>query len=119
MSWPSSAYEIRSVRECVQHGLLKAFEVLEVGTASDLTAAFTITCKDRELGTCCGIQLTQSRICSYTVAVTKTGVSRLSLPPAWYSAEKVKSSVEIQNADTKALLTKSLKPTKKKVEKKE
>lgn len=52
------------------------------------------------------------------VAVTKTGAARLSLPPTWYSAEKVKSSVEITNEETKALLTKSLKPTKKKAEKK-
>lgn len=50
----------------------------------------------------------------HTVAVTKTGVTRLSLPPVWYSAEKVKSKVEITNDETKALLTKSLKAPKKK-----
>jgi hypothetical protein len=36
----------------------------------------------------------------------------------WYSPEKVKSAVEITNEETKALLTKSLKPQKKKADKK-
>lgn len=48
------------------------------------------------------------------VAVTKTGTTRLTPAPVWYSADKVKSAVEITNEETKALLTKSLKPQKKK-----
>merc|ERR1711939_1044235 len=80
-----------SVRECVQHSLLKPFDVQVAAAETDLTASFTIT-----------------------FAVTKAGVTRLSLPPVWYSSEKVKSKVEITNEETKALLTKSLKAPKKK-----
>jgi len=80
-----------AVRECVQHSLLKPFDVQVAAAETDLTASFTIT-----------------------FAVTKAGVTRLSLPPVWYSPEKVKSKVEITNDETKALLTKSLKAPKKK-----
>lgn len=47
--------------------------------------------------------------------MTKTGATRISLPPTYYSAEKVKSEVQLSDA-TKATLAKSLKakPQKKK-----
>lgn len=89
--------QLYSVRECVQHGLLKPFDVqtLSSNNETDLVASFTVT-----------------------FAMTKNGVVRLSPAPIWYSPEKVKSSVEIKDEETKALLVKSLKPTKKKAEKK-
>lgn len=67
-----------------------------------------------------GATYQHSELCfpTLSVAVTKTGAARLSLPPTWYSADKVKSSVEIANEETKSLLTKSLKPPKKKTDKK-
>ena len=61
---------------------------------------------------------TSTDIFRATVAVTKTGTTRLTPVPVWYSTDKVKSAVEITNEETKALLTKSLKPQKKKAEKK-
>lgn len=87
-----------SVRECVQHGLLKAFDVqtLSSSSESDVVASFTVT-----------------------FALTKNGVVRLTPAPVWYSPEKVKASVEIKNEETKTLITRSLKPSnKKKTEKK-
>jgi hypothetical protein len=90
-------FSICSVRECVQHGLLKPFDVqtLTSTSESDLVASFTIT-----------------------FALTKNGVVRLTPAPIWYSAEKVKSSVEIKDPETKALITRSLKVVKKKDNKK-
>jgi len=43
-----------------------------------------------------------------TFAVTKTGATRISLPPTYYSAEKVKSEVQLSE-ETKSTLAKSLK----------
>ena len=102
----------------MQHGLLKPFEVQVVGGENDLSASFTITC---ELSPTVAPPppFSSSLFSSHsTVAVTKTGATRLSLPPVWYNAEKVKSTVEITNEETKALLTKSLKAPKKKTDKK-
>lgn len=86
-----------AVRECVQHGLLKPFDVQTLVTPHDMdfVASFTIT-----------------------FALTKNGVVRLTPAPIWYSPEKVKASVEIKDPETKTLITKSLKPSKKKADKK-
>ena len=113
------------VRECVQHGLLKPFDVQVISNnaeSTDLVASFTITCASPS---CSFPALTRGpsrspltavfvRYRVTAVAVTKTGTTRLTPAPVWYSADKVKSAVEITNEETKALLTKSLKPQKKK-----
>lgn len=59
-------------------------------------------------------------VASFTItfALTKNGVVRLTPAPIWYSPEKVKASVEIKDPETKTLITKSLKPSKKKADKK-
>lgn len=44
-----------------------------------------------------------------TFAVTKTGAVRLSAAPTFFTPERVQSSVEIKDADTKALLARPLK----------
>ncbi|GAA5869369.1 hypothetical protein JCM16303_000445 [Sporobolomyces ruberrimus] len=74
------------VRECVQHNLVKGYDLTTTDKATDLTAQIFLT-----------------------FAVTKTGATRISLPPTYYSAEKVKSEVQLSEA-TKATLAKSLKP---------
>lgn len=52
-----------------------------------------------------------------TFAVTKTGVTKFSHAPVFYSSETVKPDHEIKDEETKALLAKSLKITKKKTKK--
>ncbi|GAA5838976.1 hypothetical protein JCM3766R1_004546 [Sporobolomyces carnicolor] len=80
------------VRECVQHNLVKGYDLMTTDKPTDLSAQIFVT-----------------------FAVTKTGATRISLPPTYYSAEKVKSEVQLSDA-TKATLAKSLKakPQKKK-----
>jgi len=84
------------VGECVQHGLLRAYEVFTMPSPSALTAQ---------------VQL--------TFAISKTGAIRLSPPPSFYSNEVVKPDHEIKHPEIKSLLSRSLKPAKKKSSKKE
>lgn len=51
-----------------------------------------------------------------TFAVTKSGATRLSLAPTFYSADKVKSDVEVSE-EVKALINKPLKAKKAKKDK--
>ncbi|GAA6061054.1 hypothetical protein JCM10212_000097 [Sporobolomyces blumeae] len=74
------------VKECVQHNLVKGYDLITTDKPTDLAATAFVT-----------------------FAVTKTGVTRISLPPSFYSADKVKSQVDVSEA-TKATLAKSLKP---------
>jgi len=83
------------VQECVQHGLLKAYEPQTLSSPSDLAAQVLVT-----------------------FAVTKAGVVKLSHPPVFYSPEVVKPEHEIKDEELKSLITKSLKPSKKKANKK-
>lgn len=75
------------VLECVQHGLLKPFEVMSTDKQGDLSAQAFVT-----------------------FAVGKNAAIRLSGPPTFYSPERVKSDVEIKSDELKALLARSLKP---------
>ena len=52
-----------------------------------------------------------------TFAVTKSGITKFSHPPVFYSTETVKPDHEIKDEETKALLAKNLKPSKKKAKK--
>ncbi|SCZ94027.1 BZ3500_MvSof-1268-A1-R1_Chr6-1g08374 [Microbotryum saponariae] len=80
------------VKECVDHNLLKPYEVLTTDKTTDLSAQVFLT-----------------------FALTKTGVTRLSLAPTWFSEDKVQGSVKLSE-ELKALVNKPLKskPTKKK-----
>lgn len=83
------------VKECVQHGLLKEFEVTTTCDPKDITAQYFVT-----------------------FAVTKNGVSRITPAPTFYTgsgSELVKSEVKIQDPELVSSLSKSLKPKKKKV----
>merc|ERR1712032_616493 len=81
------------VQECVQHGLLKAYEPQTLGGDS-ISAQVLVT-----------------------FAVTKSGVTKFSHPPVFYSPETVKPEHEIKDDEIKALLAKNLKPSKKKAKK--
>jgi len=83
------------VGECVQHGLLKAYEPLALDKSTDLAAQILVT-----------------------FALTKTGIVKFSHAPTWYSTEVVKPDAEvIKNEELKALLAKPLKAVKKKTKK--
>lgn len=76
------------VTECVQHGLLKAYEPLSTDKQSDIAAQILVT-----------------------FAVTKNGVIKFSHPPVFYSPEgsAVKPDTEIKSAEVKELLAQPLK----------
>lgn len=80
------------VKECVQHGLLKEFDVTTTADPADITAQYFVT-----------------------FVVTKTGVSRITPSPSFYvggASDIVKSEVKIQNEEILAALARSLKPKK-------
>jgi len=82
------------ISEAVQHGLLRPLEV--VYTAKETyVAAF-----------------------HFTLALLPGGPALLTHPPVWYSADKLKTEKEIEDADLKELLTKKLRESKKKNKKK-
>ncbi|GAA5868506.1 hypothetical protein JCM1840_007022 [Sporobolomyces johnsonii] len=73
------------VRECVQHNLVKGYDLTTTDKPTDLSAQIFLT-----------------------FAVTKTGATRISLPPSFYSADKVQSEVAVSDA-VKQTLAKPLK----------
>lgn len=80
------------VRECVQHGLLKEFDVTTTTETKDLTAQYFAT-----------------------FVVTKTGVSRITPAPTFYvgaGSEVVKSEVKIEDEEIAGTLARGLKPKK-------
>ncbi|KAG0144098.1 hypothetical protein CROQUDRAFT_47766 [Cronartium quercuum f. sp. fusiforme G11] len=80
------------VKECVQHGLLKEFDVSTTSDSKDFTAQYFVT-----------------------FVVTKTGASRITPVPTFYtgnSSELVKSEVKVQDEELAALLARGLKPKK-------
>jgi len=80
------------VKECVQHGLLKEFDVTTTCDAKDITAQYFAT-----------------------FVVTKTGVTRITPAPTFYvgsGSELIKSEVKIQDQELASTLTRSLKPKK-------
>ncbi|GAA6037970.1 hypothetical protein JCM8097_009515 [Rhodosporidiobolus ruineniae] len=74
------------VRECVQHQLVRGYDLTTTDKPESLSASVFIT-----------------------FAVTKTGATRLSLAPSFYSADKVKADVKVSEA-LQAELARSLKP---------
>jgi len=82
------------VHECVQHGLLKAYESQSLEKSSDIAAQVLVT-----------------------FAITKSGVIKFSHAPTFYSTETVKPEHEIKDEELKSLLARALKPTKKKAKK--
>ncbi|GAA5899218.1 hypothetical protein JCM8208_001588 [Rhodotorula glutinis] len=80
------------VKECVQHNLVRGYDLLTTEKPENLSAQVFIT-----------------------FTVTKTGAARLSAAPTFYSADKVKSDVELSDK-TKETLARPLKakPQKKK-----
>ncbi|GAA98724.1 uncharacterized protein L969DRAFT_84565 [Mixia osmundae IAM 14324] len=83
------------MQECVQHGLMKPFDVYTADKSSDLVAQVMVT-----------------------FMLGKTGVTRLSHTPHFFSAELVKPDTEIKSEEVKALLSQPLKVDKKKAAKK-
>ncbi|OAV90053.1 hypothetical protein PTTG_09338 [Puccinia triticina 1-1 BBBD Race 1] len=80
------------VKECVQHGLLKEFDVTTTTDSKDLTAQYFAT-----------------------FVVTKTGVTRITPAPTFYvgsGSEIVKSEVKIEDPELVSTLARSLKPKK-------
>ncbi|GAA5949872.1 hypothetical protein JCM21900_004233 [Sporobolomyces salmonicolor] len=73
------------VRECVQHNLVKGYDLITTDKPTDLSAQIFLT-----------------------FAVAKTGATRISLPPSFYSADKVQSEVAVSDA-VKQTLAKPLK----------
>ncbi|GAA5967151.1 hypothetical protein JCM11641_000456 [Rhodosporidiobolus odoratus] len=74
------------VRECVQHQLVRGYDLATTDKPENLSASVFIT-----------------------FTVTKTGAARLSLAPSFYSTDKVKSDVELSDA-LKQELARPLKP---------
>ncbi|BGP14540.1 hypothetical protein JCM10213_001888 [Rhodosporidiobolus nylandii] len=83
------------VKECVQHQLVKGYDLLTTDKPDNLSASVFIT-----------------------FAVTKTGATRLSLAPTYYSAEKVQADVQVSDA-LKQEISRPLKPKAAKKAKKE
>ncbi|KAH9813726.1 peptidase M24, structural domain-containing protein [Melampsora americana] len=80
------------VKECVQHGLLKEFEVTTTSDSKDFTAQYFVT-----------------------FVVTKNGASRITPQPHFYTgqlSEVVKSEVKVQDEELSAILARGLKPKK-------
>ncbi|GAA5829407.1 hypothetical protein JCM11251_005037 [Rhodosporidiobolus azoricus] len=73
-------------KECVQHNLVKGYDLATTDKPEALSAQVFIT-----------------------FAVTKTGAARLSLSPSYYSAEKVQSDVKVSD-EVAATLARPLKP---------
>ncbi|GAA6019486.1 hypothetical protein JCM10207_001405 [Rhodosporidiobolus poonsookiae] len=73
-------------KECVQHSLLRGYDLATTDKPENLSAQVYIT-----------------------FAVTKTGVARLSLAPTFYSADKVQGDVQVSDA-VKETLARPLKP---------
>ncbi|KAH8921330.1 Creatinase/aminopeptidase [Atractiella rhizophila] len=87
------------VQECVQHGLLRPFEVSTTAKPNELAAQIFLT-----------------------FAVGKNGAIRITHPPLWEgytSREILKPEREVKDEGLKELLTRSLKPGKKKAAKKD
>lgn len=81
------------VQEAVQHGLLRPYEVLYT-PAGTFVAAF-----------------------HFTIALLPGGPSLITHKPVWYSASKLKTEKELEDAELKDLLSKPLRETKKKAKK--
>ncbi|KAI8454472.1 curved DNA-binding protein Cdb4 [Phakopsora pachyrhizi] len=80
------------VKECVQHGLLREFEVTTTSDVKDFTAQYFVT-----------------------FTVTKTGVARITPGPSFYvgsGSETVKSEVKVQDEELVNILARGLKPKK-------
>jgi curved DNA binding protein len=81
------------VQEAVSHGLLKPYEVTQTAAGSIVAQFF------------------------FTLALMPAGPLLLSPVPAWYSADKVKSSKSIKDEELKALVAAPLRAPKKKAKK--
>lgn len=79
------------VQECANHGLVRPFEVLVDSTSSSITAQIF-----------------------FTVAVNGKGAIRLTPAPTWATADNVKSDKQVSDEETKAILSTSVRQTKKK-----
>lgn len=84
------------VQECANHGLLTPFEVLVDSVSGAVTAQVF-----------------------FTAAVNAKGAIRLTPAPTWYTADEVRSDKQVNDPELKALLSSSVRQTKKKNKKPE
>lgn len=81
------------VQEAVQHGLLRPYEVVNTEKGSYVAQFF------------------------FTIALLPAGPLLLSPSPAWYAADKVKSTKSVQDEELKSLIAAKLRVDKKKAKK--
>lgn len=103
------------VKECVQHGMLKEFDMTSVPTSQPYPSCWLTLHLRGPRTTADPKDVTAQAF--VTFVVMKTGAARITLPQTFYTgptSDRVKSEVKIQDEELAALLTRSLKMGKKK-----